>query len=131
MATNVTMPKLGLSMETGKINEWKVEEGGEIKEGEILLIVETEKITYEVESPATGLLHIIVPAEDEVPVAELIAVIGAEVAADLQETMFDWLDAPVARVAAPFTHIAFQPALEKEYFPNADKLVAKVKEIMG
>jgi len=78
MATNVTMPKLGLSMESGKINEWKVDEGGEIKEGEILLVVETEKITYEVESPATGLLHIIVPAEDEVPVAELIAVIGAD-----------------------------------------------------
>ena len=30
MATNVTMPKLGLSMETGKINEWKVDEGGEV-----------------------------------------------------------------------------------------------------
>ena len=63
--------------------------------------------------------------------AKKIMGIGAEIAADLQETMFDWLDAPVARVAAPFTHIAFQPALEKEYFPNADKLVAKVKEIMG
>ena len=45
MATNVTMPKLGLTMETGKIVEWKAAEGGEVKEGEILLIVETEKIT--------------------------------------------------------------------------------------
>jgi len=78
MATNVTMPKLGLSMETGKINEWKVDEGGEIKQGEILLIVETEKITYEVESPATGVLHIIVPVEGEVPVAELIGIIAAD-----------------------------------------------------
>ena len=76
MATNVTMPKLGLSMETGKINEWKVPEGGEIKQGAILLVVETEKITYEVESPATGLLHIIVPVEGEVPVAELIGIIA-------------------------------------------------------
>ncbi len=78
MATNVTMPKLGLSMETGKINEWKVAEGGEIKQGEILLIVETEKITYEVEAPASGLLHIIVPQEGEVPVAELIGIIAAD-----------------------------------------------------
>ncbi len=78
MATNVTMPKLGLSMETGKINEWKVAEGGETKEGDILLIVETEKITYEVESPATGLLHIIVPQEGEVPVADLIGIIAAD-----------------------------------------------------
>jgi pyruvate dehydrogenase E2 component (dihydrolipoamide acetyltransferase) len=78
MATNVTMPKLGLTMETGKINEWKMPEGGEIKEGEILLIVETEKITYEVESPGTGLLHIIVPVEGEVPVADLIGIIAAD-----------------------------------------------------
>ena len=78
MATNVTMPKLGLTMETGKIVEWKTGEGEEVKEGAILLIVETEKITYEVEAPTTGLLHIIVQAEEEVPVAELIAVIAAD-----------------------------------------------------
>lgn len=56
---------------------------------------------------------------------------GAEIAAALQEDMFDWLDAPVARVAAPFTHIAFHPALEKHYLPDAEKLVAKVKEMIG
>ena len=56
---------------------------------------------------------------------------GAEIAAALQEDLFDWLDAPVARVAAPFTHIAFQPALEKHYLPDAEKLVAKVKGMIG
>jgi len=35
------------------------------------MVVETEKITYEVECPADGVLHIVVPAEGEVPVAEL------------------------------------------------------------
>ena len=78
MATNVTMPKLGLTMETGKIVEWKEAEGGDVKQGDILLIVETEKITYEVEAPETGLLHIVVAAEEEVPVAELIAIIAAD-----------------------------------------------------
>jgi pyruvate dehydrogenase E1 component beta subunit len=57
--------------------------------------------------------------------------IGAEIAASVQEKLFDWLDAPVARCAAPFTHIAFQPLLEQHYLPNADKLVAKVKGLMG
>ena len=78
MATNVTMPKLGLTMETGKIAEWKKAEGEQINQGEILLVVETEKITYEVEAPASGLLHIIVPQDGEVPVADLIAVIAAD-----------------------------------------------------
>lgn len=57
--------------------------------------------------------------------------IGAEIAALVQEKAFDWLDAPVARVAAPFTHIAFQPKLEQHYMPDAGKLVAKVKTILG
>ena len=78
MATNVTMPKLGLTMETGKIAEWKKAEGEQVNQGEILLVVETEKITYEVEAPASGLLHIIVPQDGEVPVADLIAVIAAD-----------------------------------------------------
>jgi pyruvate dehydrogenase E1 component beta subunit len=57
--------------------------------------------------------------------------IGAEIAALVQDTVFDWLDAPVARVAAPFTHIAFQPKLEQHYLPDAGKLVARVKKMMG
>ncbi len=95
MATNVTMPKLGLTMETGKIVEWKVAEGGEVKQGDILLIVETEKITYEVEAPATGLLHIIVPQDGEVPVAELIGVIAAD------KVEYDSVAAGGAPAAAP------------------------------
>jgi acetoin:2,6-dichlorophenolindophenol oxidoreductase subunit beta len=63
--------------------------------------------------------------------AKKIMGVGAEIAADLQENLFDWLDAPVARVAAPFTHIAFQPKLEKHYLPDADKLVAQVKKMIG
>lgn len=78
MATNVTMPKLGLTMETGKIIEWRKKEGDQVQEKEILLVVETEKITYEVESPASGILHIVSPVESEVPVAELIGMIAAD-----------------------------------------------------
>ena len=78
MAVEVTMPKLGLTMETGKITEWKKKEGEQVNQGEILLVVETEKITYEVESPATGILHIVVPVEGEVPVADLIGIIAAD-----------------------------------------------------
>ena len=104
MATNVTMPKLGLTMETGKIVEWKVAQGGEVKQGQILLVVETEKITYEVEAPASGLLNIIVKAEEEVPVAELIA----QIAADKAE--LDALSAGGAPAAAPAAPAAAAPA---------------------
>ena len=109
MAIEVTMPKLGLTMETGKITEWKKNEGDQVKKGEILLVVETEKITYEVEAPGDGILHIVVPVEGEVPVAALIGYLatgkaeydkvaaggGAPAAAPAPAT------APAAQAAAP------------------------------
>ncbi len=102
MAVNVTMPKLGLTMETGKITEWKKQEGEQVQEKEILLVVETEKITYDVESPAAGILHIISPVESEVPVAELIGVIAAD------KAEYDKVAAEAAPAAAPA--VAEKPA---------------------
>lgn len=142
MATNVTMPKLGLTMETGKIVEWKKAEGGEVKQGEILLIVETEKITYEVESPENGLLHIIVPQDAEVPVAELIAVIATDkaeydkvAAAAAPDTVAQAaepppVEAPAAAVppevsAAPVQAPARAPGERVKSSPLARKLAAE------
>jgi dihydrolipoamide dehydrogenase len=112
MAVNLTMPKLGLTMETGKITEWRKKEGDQVKEKEILLVVETEKITYEVESPASGILHIISPVESEVPVAELIGLIAAD------QAEYDKVAAggaqPAAAAPAPAaTAAAAAPAAEK------------------
>ncbi len=56
---------------------------------------------------------------------------GSEIAAQIQEHAFDYLDAPVARVGAPFSPVPFSPALEQEYVPNADKIVARAKQILG
>jgi pyruvate dehydrogenase E1 component beta subunit len=57
--------------------------------------------------------------------------IGAEIAAQIQEEAFDYLDAPVGRVGAPFAPVPFSPALEKEYVPNAEKIAAEVRRILG
>ena len=108
MATNVTMPKLGLTMETGKIIEWKKQEGEQVQEKEILLVVETEKITYDVEAPATGILHIISPVESEVPVAELIGIIAAD-KAEFDTVAAAGVPAPAA-AAAPAAQEAAAPA---------------------
>jgi pyruvate dehydrogenase E1 component beta subunit len=52
---------------------------------------------------------------------------GAEVAARVQEAAFDYLDAPVARVGAPFTPIPFSAPLEDAYLPGADAIVTAVR----
>ncbi len=57
--------------------------------------------------------------------------IGAEIAAQIQEEAFDSLDAPVGRVGAPFAPVPFSPALEKQYIPNADRIVAEVRRLLG
>lgn len=53
--------------------------------------------------------------------------IGAEIAAQIQEEAFDYLDAPVGRVGAPFAPVPFSPALEREYVPDADDIAAAVR----
>ena len=57
--------------------------------------------------------------------------IGGEISAQIQEEAFDYLDAPIMRVAAPFSPVPFSPALEKLYIPNAAGIVTKVKETLG
>ncbi len=57
--------------------------------------------------------------------------LGAEIAAQIQEHAFDYLDAPVARVGAPFSPVPFSPALEAHYVPNAERIVAEVRKQLG
>ncbi len=53
---------------------------------------------------------------------------GGEVAASIMEEAFDYLDAPVRRVASPFSPVPMAPVLESAYLPNRNKIVAAVKE---
>jgi pyruvate dehydrogenase E1 component beta subunit len=56
---------------------------------------------------------------------------GAEIAAQIQEHAFDYLDAPVARVGAPFAPVPFSPALEREYVPDAARIEAAARELLA
>ena len=55
---------------------------------------------------------------------------GAEIAAIVAQEAFDYLDAPIVRVTAPFTHCPFSPPLEQEYVPSEAKIIQAVKSIM-
>ncbi|MCD6486221.1 MAG: 2-oxo acid dehydrogenase subunit E2 [Syntrophobacterales bacterium] len=74
MPVDIVMPKLGLTMTEGLIVEWKKNEGDKVQKGEILFVLETEKVTYEVEAPEDGVLSKIVVQEQEtVPVGAVVA----------------------------------------------------------
>jgi pyruvate dehydrogenase E1 component beta subunit len=55
---------------------------------------------------------------------------GAEIAAQVQFAAFDHLDAPIARVGAPFAPIPVSPPLEDAYLPGADEIVAAVRAML-
>ena len=55
--------------------------------------------------------------------------IGAEIAARISDQGFDYLDAPVKRVGAPFTPVPFAPVLEKAYLPDENNILSAVAEI--
>lgn len=79
MPTDVVMPKLGLNMSEGAILEWLKQEGDPVKQGDLLFVVETDKITTESEAPVEGILAKILVEEGEiVPVATSVAIIVAE-----------------------------------------------------
>ncbi len=72
MATALTMPKLGLTMTEGSVVEWLMEDGAQVRQGQPVVVVMTEKITYEVEAPASGTLRIVVQPEETRQVTEVI-----------------------------------------------------------
>ncbi len=77
MAVEVFMPKAGMDMKEGKIIKWLVNVGDEVKEGDGVLEIETDKVTMEVEAPADGTL-LCKYFEDgtTVPVVTIIGYIG-------------------------------------------------------
>ncbi len=73
----VIMPKLGLTMESGKIEKWHKKEGDKVNEGDVLFEVMTDKVSLEVEAYNSGILKkILKNEEEEVPVTEVVAYIG-------------------------------------------------------
>lgn len=94
--TPILMPKWGLSMREGKLAAWHVAEGAEIKPGDEIMDVETDKIANVVEAADGGLLRRRVGIEGETyPVRALLAVMAPESVPDAE------IDAYVAAYQAP------------------------------
>lgn len=79
MAYEILMPKLGLTMTEGTVEEWKFREGDYVKKGDALFSVSTDKLTKDVESEAEGvLLKILLPAGETAPCKAVVGYLGQE-----------------------------------------------------
>jgi pyruvate dehydrogenase E2 component (dihydrolipoamide acetyltransferase) len=74
----VTIPKLGLTMESAKLLRWNFSSGNEVREGDIILVIETDKVTYEVPAPASGIIHPMAQEGKECAVEEVVAYIAKD-----------------------------------------------------
>ncbi len=101
MAVEVVMPKFGLTMTEGTIQQWFKSEGDTIKAGEALFEVETEKVLYEVEAPADGTVAKLLYAVEAVVGVGLPVAVIAEAGEEVAEVAARYADAAAAPVAAP------------------------------
>ena len=112
-ATLITMPKMSDTMEEGTLAAWLKKVGDEVKSGDILAEVETDKATMELESYEDGvLLHVGVKEGESVPVDGVIAVIGAK-DADYQKLLDAHVQTSVpTEVSAPTESVPVASAEE-------------------
>jgi len=99
MAVEMIMPKVDMDQETGTVVDWLKKEGDDVKEGEIILVIETDKVAIDVESPGTGkLAGINAKVGDVIPIGTVIAYILEE-GESLPEGVGK--DVPVEKTPAP------------------------------
>ena len=105
------MPKMGDAMTEGILLSWSKENGAQVKAGDVIAEIETDKSNVEIEAEDAGVLSIFTQAGETVPVGHVIAAIGSSVTAPKKE-------APVA-VAAPAVPAPPTPAAAAPAAPAA------------
>ena len=96
------LPKLGLTMDEGRVIAWHKQEGERVEKGEILFEVETDKANMEIESPTTGYVrNIVVKPGQSVPVTTLIALISDTADEDIPDVMHVAAATPEVAAATP------------------------------
>lgn len=125
MAIEMIMPKVDMDQETGTVIEWLKTEGQEVKEGETILVIETDKIAIDVESPGSGILGgISANPGDVIPIGTVIAYIleeGEEVPAASEAP----IASPPPSEPAPATLEAETSSVDVPATPVARKMAAE------
>jgi pyruvate/2-oxoglutarate dehydrogenase complex dihydrolipoamide acyltransferase (E2) component len=75
MATEIRIPKLGMSATEVTLNEWMYADGETVTQGEVIYTVETDKTTSEVEAQSSGTLRVLGVEGEAYKVGELIGTI--------------------------------------------------------
>jgi pyruvate dehydrogenase E2 component (dihydrolipoamide acetyltransferase) len=100
MAKEVRLPQLGQTMEEGTIVSCMAKVGDEVKKGDVIFEIETDKATLEMESPAAGFVkHILAEVDQTLPVGDVLMVLG-EKDEEIPQSFIDSLKSTTAAAAA-------------------------------
>ena len=123
------MPRLSLTMKEGTVVQWFKKEGDTVSKGEPLVEVLTEKVTYDIEAPTSGVLRKVLALEGvEVPVAETLGIITAPEEQLTEEAL---VETPKKEVEKIEERILASPAakrLAKEYGIDLTQVKGSVPE---
>jgi pyruvate dehydrogenase E2 component (dihydrolipoamide acetyltransferase)/2-oxoglutarate dehydrogenase E2 component (dihydrolipoamide succinyltransferase) len=99
MAIDIAIPKLGMTMKEAKVVAWRFNEGDRVEKGQVVMQVETAKVTHDVEAQASGFLHILAAPGETHPVGAAVGQLAGtkEELAELQARR----PAPEMPAAAP------------------------------
>ena len=138
MATPVVMPRLGWTMETGQVVEWRKQAGEQVEAGEILLLVEGDKAINEVEALESGILQFTPDAPalgDTVPIGTVLAYLTApgEAPPTANYDISPQVVEPVAAGAAgaPVSAMAAPQVRERRRGPVASPRARRVARELG
>ena len=82
----ILMPRMGTSVHEGTVVQWLKEEGDVLEKGDPLLLAESEKVEFEMESPYSGrLVKILTPVQSAIPVGETMALVETEDEVSVEE----------------------------------------------
>ncbi|MEC7274194.1 MAG: biotin/lipoyl-containing protein, partial [Verrucomicrobiota bacterium] len=79
MATEVIIPAMGESISSGILAAWHIKDGDYVEKEQVLYELETDKITSEANAEVSGIISIKVPAEEEVDIGQVVALIDESV----------------------------------------------------
>jgi 2-oxoglutarate dehydrogenase E2 component (dihydrolipoamide succinyltransferase) len=119
MSFEVIIPNAGESVTSANVAEWHVADGASVSKGDILLTIETDKVSQELESEQSGILQILIPEGEEVAIGTVVAMIAAADAATPA------VDEPT-EVSAEVPAEDPTPAVVEEVAPADPAPVAKV-----
>jgi pyruvate/2-oxoglutarate dehydrogenase complex dihydrolipoamide acyltransferase (E2) component len=125
MAIEITVPKLGLTMEEATLVSWKFAAGEMVKKEQIVLVLETDKVSFEMPSPGDGLLHPIASAGSQIEVSQVVGYLAVD-KAELEKLAAQY---PVAETGAPAAAAAAaaRPAAAAAGAPAAPAAGGRVK----